>query len=62
MGERSFGTGEPYLEFDREQGRFSGSSGCNRIFGSFRVDGADLKFTPVASTRRACLSPEAQQV
>ena len=62
MGERSFGTGEPYLEFDREQGRFSGSSGCNRIFGSFRVDGADLKFTPVASTRRACLDPEAQQV
>jgi heat shock protein HslJ/uncharacterized protein YecT (DUF1311 family) len=62
MGERSFGTGEPYLEFDREQGRFSGSSGCNRIFGSFRVDGADLKFTPVASTRRACLAAEAQQV
>src|SRR5262245_39267777 len=28
MGERSFGVGEPYLEFDREQGRFSGSSGC----------------------------------
>ena len=62
MGERSFGTGEPYLEFDREQGRFSGSSGCNRIFGNFRVEGADLKFTPAASTRRACLGPEAQQV
>jgi heat shock protein HslJ len=26
------------------------------------VDGADLKFTPVASTRRACLAAEAQQV
>ena len=37
MGERSFRTGEPFVEFDREQGRFSGSGGCNRVFGSFRV-------------------------
>ncbi|MDQ3754822.1 MAG: YbaY family lipoprotein [Acidobacteriota bacterium] len=62
MGERSFATGEPYLEFDREQGRFSGSTGCNRIFGGHATDGAALKFTPVASTRRACPEGEAQQV
>lgn len=62
MGERSFGTSELYVEFDREQGRFSGSGGCNRVFGSFRADGDDLRFTSVASTRRACLDAEAQQV
>lgn len=62
MGERSFTGAEPYLEFDVKQGRFSGSSGCNRIFGGYHVDGTDLKFTAVASTKRACLDAGAQQV
>lgn len=42
MGERSFASGGPYLEFNVKQGRFSGSSGCNRILGGYRVDSADL--------------------
>lgn len=62
MGERSFPTGAPYLEFNVKQGRFSGSGGCNRILGGYRVDAAELRFTPVASTRRACRDREAQQV
>ncbi len=62
MGERSFAGSEPYLEFDVKQGRFSGSSGCNRVFGGYHVDGTELKFTAVASTKRACLDAGAQQV
>lgn len=66
MGERSFATGGPYLEFDVKQGRFSGFSGCNRIAGGYRVgfgaNGDDLKFTPVAATKRACPDAEAQQI
>lgn len=51
MGERSFTSTEPYLEFDVKQGRFSGSGGGNRVFGGYHVDGTNLKFTAVASTK-----------
>lgn len=62
MGERSFTSIEPYLEFDVKQRRFSGSSGCNRIFGGYHVDGSDLRFTAVASTKRACLDASARHL
>lgn len=66
MEGRSFATGAPYLEFNIKQGRFSGSSGCNRISGGYRVGfspgGDDLGITPVATTKRACADAEAQQV
>lgn len=54
--------GKPYIEFDREAKRFSGDSGCNRISGGFELNGVNLKFSRVISTRRACLDGEAQQV
>ncbi|MDQ3687265.1 MAG: YbaY family lipoprotein [Acidobacteriota bacterium] len=64
MGERLFRSDEPYLEFNVKQGRFSGSTGCNRISGGYRVGfgagGDDLNFTPVAVTRRACPGEQAQ--
>jgi heat shock protein HslJ len=57
-----FSAGEPYIEFDREQRRFSGSSGCNRFTGTFEMDGTILKLSRMVSTKRACLDTEAQQV
>lgn len=55
----------PYLEFDVKQGRFSGSSGCNRIFGGYRVGFGerrdDLSLTAINSTKRACSNDEARQ-
>lgn len=60
MGERSFTSAEPYLEFNVKQGRFSGSSGCNRVLGGYRVDSTALKFSAVAGTRRACPGEEDQ--
>jgi heat shock protein HslJ len=47
----------PTLRFDAAGGRLSGSGGCNRITGTYRVDGDRLTFGPIASTRMAC--PEA---
>jgi len=55
-------TTKPYIEFDREAKRFSGDGGCNRISGGFEVDGANLKFSRVISTRRACLDSDAQRI
>jgi len=62
MGARSFRSDEPYLEFNVKQGRFSGSTGCNRISGGYRVDGSSLRITPVAVTRRACPGGDAGQI
>lgn len=41
------------LAFD-DEGRFSGSSGCNRYMGRYTRSGATLKLSPAASTRMAC--------
>jgi heat shock protein HslJ len=35
-------------------GKVSGSSGCNRFHGPFRVEGSALKIGPLATTRKAC--------
>lgn len=41
------------LAFD-DQGRISGSSGCNRYMRRYTASGATLKLSPAASTRMAC--------
>lgn len=37
-----------------EDGRVSGSTGCNRLMGSYRLEGDTLTFSRLASTRMAC--------
>jgi putative lipoprotein len=53
------GQGEsvPFLDFDVEELRVSGSGGCNRLTGSFETTGGELRFGPIATTLRACLEP-----
>jgi len=41
-----------------DDGRVTGSGGCNRFSGRYTVDGAALAIGPVAATRKACLAPE----
>lgn len=48
---------EPHLNFSASELRVSGSTGCNRLMGSFEHKGAALKFGPLAGTRMACLEP-----
>jgi len=45
---------EAHLIFSAQDGRVSGSGGCNRLAGSYETSGASLQFRGVASTRMAC--------
>lgn len=47
------GTGAPYLELD-DDGKLSGTDGCNRLIGTWKADGNDITFGELASTRMAC--------
>jgi len=63
-GKRALGTegpGRAGLEFQRGGGRVSGSTGCNRFSGSFTLDGAALRFAPLATTRMACIDEKINQ-
>lgn len=37
--------------------RISGSGGCNRLVGSYELEGHSLRFKPVATTMMACIGP-----
>lgn len=54
--------GEPYIEFDREQGRFSGNGGCNRFSGVYEITSATMRLSRIISTKRACIDDEANRV
>lgn len=62
MGERRVSADKPYIEFDGEQHRISGDSGCNRFFGSVQITGASVKISQLGSTKRACLSADANRL
>jgi heat shock protein HslJ len=42
---------------DFENGEVSGTSGCNRFFGSYEVDGDSISIGPLGSTLMACPGP-----
>lgn len=44
-----------YFVLDPSSHRVSGSGGCNRLTGSYELDGDQLKFTQMAGTMMACL-------
>jgi heat shock protein HslJ len=46
----------PYLMLDAKTHRVSGSSGCNRLMGSYKLDGEHLSFGPIAGTMMACVT------
>jgi heat shock protein HslJ len=53
-------TREAHLRFVADSGggsRVAGSTGCNRLSGSYTRDGAALRFGPAATTRMACVEP-----
>ncbi len=53
------GGGVPTLTFAAGEPRASGNGGCNQFAGPFTENGTSLRFGPLASTRRACLSDAA---
>ncbi len=46
---------EAYLVLNSENHRVSGSGGCNRLMGSYELDGDRLIFNQMASTMMACI-------
>lgn len=46
---------EPHLIFDSKEHRVSGSGGCNRVAGSYQIEGNKLKLGQMAGTMMACM-------
>jgi heat shock protein HslJ len=44
-----------HLLLEPESHRVSGSGGCNRLMGTYQIDGRALTLGPLATTRMACL-------
>jgi len=52
---------EPHLVLANFEPRVSGSGGCNRMTGSFDLDGDKLRLRNMASTRMACVAGMEQE-
>lgn len=46
----------PRLEFVAE-GRISGYTGCNMLSGTWRMEGGEVRFGAIATTKRMCMGP-----
>lgn len=51
-----------YLALNRQQTRFTGSTGCNQMFGSARVRGRRVDFSNIGTTKMACEKPRVRRV
>jgi copper homeostasis protein (lipoprotein) len=52
---------EAHLVFNLNEPRVSGSDGCNRLMGSFELDGDKLRLSRLAGTMMACADGAAQE-
>lgn len=43
-----------YLEISESEKSFSGSAGCNRMFGDVRINGKRISFARIGTTKMAC--------
>ena len=46
---------EPHIVLETGTGRFHGAGGCNRLRGSYSLDGRWLRLSAVTTTRMACV-------
>jgi heat shock protein HslJ len=44
-----------------EDGRVTGHTGCNRFVGPYQIEGDEIVFGTLATTRKACLGEERQR-
>lgn len=56
-----FSNNTAQLLIDATENRFSGSTGCNRMGGTFEKNGGSLHFNPAAQTMMACPEPLMKQ-
>ncbi|MBW8686197.1 META domain-containing protein [Chitinophaga rhizophila] len=50
-----------WLEFDTTEHRFSGNAGCNKVAGQYELEGNEISFGKVISTRMACMDQKANE-
>lgn len=50
-----------WLEFDTAMHRFSGNAGCNKVGGEYELEGSEITFGKVMSTRMACMDEQANE-
>jgi heat shock protein HslJ len=50
-------TGDSKLTMTFKDGQVAGSAGCNNFHGSYKAEGGQIQFGPLATTRRACAEP-----
>lgn len=55
------GEGEPVHLVLHKKGKLTGSTGCNRVVGSYIASMGALQFTPGATTMKMCSAPVMQQ-
>jgi putative lipoprotein len=55
------GRQQAYLLFAADGDRVTGSTGCNRLTGTYKKTGSDLKFLPIVTTMMACMGPVGDQ-
>lgn len=48
------------ITFDAATNKVSGFSGCNRFFGTYKVEGNTITFSNIATTKKFCLDKENQ--
>lgn len=53
------GAKTPWIKADAESGRLEGFGGCNQLMGSYKLDGANLSFPGLGSTKMMC--PDVQE-
>lgn len=46
------------LKLSTENNHVSGFSGCNNFMGSYTLEGSSLEFSPMATTRKACMNQD----
>jgi heat shock protein HslJ len=51
----------PELSFETATGKVTGSTGCNKIMGSYSTSGNGFSFGPLATTRKACPNMEVEK-
>lgn len=50
-----------WLEFDTTSHRFNGNGGCNKVGGEYKLEGSEISFGKVMSTRMACMDEKANE-
>jgi heat shock protein HslJ len=55
-------TSKAYVELNLDKTRFTGNTGCNRMFGAVDVQGRRLDFSNIGTTKMACVDPRARRV